>query len=212
VKALSSRQALILDFIRRFLGENRYPPTVRDIVAGCKISSTSVADYNLRILEQKGFIRRHRDVSRGIQLLAQSGLLGVCRPIPVVGYIAAGQPVPVPAAEAWDTAPLEIIEVGEEMTRGKEGIYALRVKGTSMVDDLINDGDLVLLEATSVVENGETAAVWLKLEKEVTLKKVYREKDFIRLQPASSGMKPILARPENVEVQGRVVAVIRQMA
>jgi len=211
MQALSSRQKSVLDFIGRFLLKNRYPPTVRDIVSGCKMSSTSVADYNLKILEQKGFIGRHRDVSRGIQLLTQSEPFGMCRPVPIIGHIAAGQPIPVPTAETWNTTPLETVEIGEEMALGKEGIYALKVKGTSMVDEFINDGDLVLVEATSVVENGETAAVWLKLEKEVTLKKVYREKDSIRLQPANSGMEPMLVEPENVEVQGRVIAVIRQL-
>lgn len=211
METLSLRQKSVLDYIRRFLQKNRYPPTVRDIANGCQISSTSVADYNLKILEQKGFIRRHREVSRGIQLLTQSELFGG-REVPIIGQIAAGQPIPVPTADTWSTAPSEIIEVGEELTRGKDEVYALRVKGTSMVDELINDGDLVLLEVANVVENGETAAVWLKLEKEVTLKKVYRERSHIRLQPANSNMKPILVDPENIEVQGKVIAVIRQLA
>ncbi len=211
METLSSRQKSILDFTHRFLQKNYYPPTVRDIVSGCQISSTSVVDYNLKILEQRGFIRRRREVSRGIQLLTQSGLFGR-RGIPVIGQIAAGQPISVPAADTWNTAPSEIIEVGEELIRGRDEVYALRVRGTSMVDELIDDGDLVLLEFTSVVEDGETAAVWLKLEKEVTLKKVYRERGRIRLQPANSNMKPIFVDPENIEVQGRVIAVIRQLA
>ncbi len=210
METLSSRQKSILDFTHRFLQKNHYPPTVRDIVSGCQISSTSVVDYNLKILEQRGFIRRRREVSRGIQLLTQSGLFGR-RGIPVIGQIAAGQPIPVPAADTWNTVPSEIIEVGEELIRGRDEVYALRVRGTSMVDELIDDGDLVLLEFTRVVEDGETAAVWLKLEKEVTLKKVYRERGRIRLQPANSNMKPIFVDPENIEVQGRVIAVIRQL-
>jgi repressor LexA len=95
---------------------------------------------------------------------------------------------------------------------GKKGdIYALKVKGTSMLDALINDGDIVIMEATQSVADGETAAVWLKNEQEVTLKKIYREPRRIRLQPANSEMKSIYTRPENIEVQGKVVAVLRRL-
>ncbi len=212
MKILTSKQKHILDFIRRFLAKRHYPPTVRDIVSGCQISSTSVADYNLNLLEKMGFIRRHREVSRGIELLNQTPPFGHRLEVPVIGQIAAGEPIPVPTADTWSTTPLETIEVGGELMLGKEGVYALRVKGTSMVDELINDGDLVLMQYTNVVENGETAAVWLKEEKEVTLKKVYTSPGRIRLQPANSNMKPIFVDPENIEVQGKVIAVIRQLA
>ena len=97
------------------------------------------------------------------------------------------------------------------MTGGRDGIYALKVKGSSMVDSLINDGDVVLMQHVNVVENGETAAVWLKAEKEVTLKKVYREQKRIRLQPSNNSMQPIYTGPDNVEIQGKVIAVIRQL-
>jgi len=86
------------------------------------------------------------------------------------------------------------------------------VKGSSMVDALINDGDIVLMQYVNVVENGEMAAIWLKAEKEVTLKKFYSEPGRIRLQPANSQMQPIYAKPDNVEIQGRVIAVVRQLA
>lgn len=212
MKKLSARQEKIMEFIRRFRTERHYPPTVRDIVNGCDISSTSVVDYNLDILERAGYIRRHSGISRGIELLDGTGAEGN-RSIPVIGKIAAGAPIPVPSADAWDTvASAETIEVTEDVARGKQDIYALKVKGTSMVDSLINDGDLVLLQHTNTVENGETAAVWLKAEKEATLKKVYREKNRIRLQPANSLMKPIYADPDNVEIQGKVVAVIRKVS
>lgn len=210
MEKLSSKQQHVLDFICQFLKEQRYPPTVRDIVKGCKISSTSVADYNLKVLEKSGFIHRQREVSRGIQLLNQPTLFAQ-REVPIIGQIAAGEPIPVPGSDTWNTAPMESIEVSEDLTQGKEGVYALRVKGTSMVDNLINDGDLVLMQYTNVIESGETAAVWLKAEKEVTLKKVYPERGRIRLQPANSNMKPIFTNPENIEIQGRVIAVIRQL-
>ncbi|MDP2916527.1 MAG: transcriptional repressor LexA [Dehalococcoidia bacterium] len=211
-RELSARQRCILDFIQRFLVDKNYPPTVRDIVAGCGISSTSVAVYNLDILEKEGYLRRHREISRGIELtdgsLAQrTGVL-----VPVIGQIAAGKPIPVPAPDTWDvTASAETMGVPTGLTRGRGKVYALRVRGSSMVDALINDGDIVLMEYVNTVENGETAAVWLKSEKEVTLKRVYVERSRIRLQPANSQMSPIYTQPDNVEIQGRVIAVIRKL-
>jgi repressor LexA len=211
MKKLSDKQRDIIEFIDRFLDDRGYPPTIRDIQAGCGISSTSVVDYNLDILEREGHIRRHAEVSRGIELLNRT--LAAESMVPVIGQIAAGEPVPVPAPDTWDvTAASEALGVPRELTRGKEGIYALRVKGMSMVDALINDGDIVLMQYVNVVENGEMAAVWLKSEKEATLKKVYAEPGRIRLQPANSQMRPIYAAPDNVEIQGRVIAVIRQIA
>jgi len=209
---LSARQQKIVDFIRRFWKDYHYPPTVRDIVNGCDISSTSVVDYNLAILEREGYIKRHSGISRGIELV--SNMVGeAVRKVPVIGLIAAGKPIPVPSADTWDnTASAETIEVTEDVTRGKKDIYALKVKGSSMIDALINDGDLVLMQHTNTVENGETAAVWLKAEKEATLKKVYRERSRIRLQPANSTMQPIYTSLDNVEIQGKVVAIIRRVS
>lgn len=209
---LSGKQQKIIDFIRRFFSDRSYPPTIREIVNGCGISSTSVADYNLDILEKKGLIRRHPGISRGIEMIARSGITEGILKVPVIGQIAAGEPIPVPAPDTWDIAATsETMDIPEDLARGRSGIYALKVKGASMIDALINDGDTVLMQYSNVVENGEMAAVWLRAEKEVTLKKVYREKDRIRLQPANSRMKPIYAEPDNIEVQGRVIAVIRQL-
>ncbi len=192
--------------------DKSYPPTVRDILNGCKISSTSVVDYNLDILEREGYIKRHPGISRGIELISESPVRFQTLRVPVIGQIAAGEPIPVPAPDTWDVAASsETMDVPEDLTNGKTDIYALKVKGQSMIDALINDGDTVLMQHVNVVENGEMAAVWLKSEKEVTLKKLYREKGRIRLQPANSQMDPIYAEPDNVEVQGKVIAVIRQM-
>ncbi len=210
LKGLSTRQRRIIDYVRRFWLDNGYPPSIRDIVAGCGLSSTSVADYNLDVLERKGFIRRHPEVSRGIELLLRPSEGKVL--VPVIGRIAAGQPIPVPDNDSWDiAASSDTIEVTEGLTRGREGIYALKVKGTSMMDALINDGDTVLMQYTNAVENGETAAIWLKAEREATLKKFYAEAGRIRLQPANSSMKAIYVEPDNFEIQGRVIAVIRQL-
>ncbi len=212
LKSLSARQRAVIDYIRRFGVSNGYPPSIRDIVSGCGLSSTSVADYNLNILERKGFIRRHREISRGIELLSPVPAPGGWFQVPIIGVIAAGQPIPVPDNDTWDMAASgETIEVPQAMTLGRRGVYALKVKGTSMVDALINDGDIVLLQQVNAVENGQMAAVWLRAEKEVTLKKFYAERGRIRLQPANGRMKPIYVAPDNFEVQGRVIAVIRQL-
>ena len=211
MRVLTARQAKMIDFIHRFRTARHYPPTVRDILGGCGISSTSVVDYNLDILERNGFIRRHSGISRGIELLTGPGEDGTIR-VPLIGVIAAGAPIPVPAADTWDTnSSADTIEVTVDMTRGKREIYALKVKGFSMIDALISDGDIVIMEYTNSVGNGETAAVWLREEKEVTLKKVFIEKDRVRLQPANSLMKPMYAAAANVEIQGRVIAVIRKV-
>jgi repressor LexA len=214
MRTLSPKQEKILAFIRRFLAEKAYPPTIRDIVHGCNISSTSVADYNLGLLEKGGHIRRHREVSRGIELLDETPVRagrGVL--IPVIGQIAAGQPIPVPTSDSFSSvAAADTMEVPREILRGREDVYALKVKGLSMIDALINDGDVVLLQHTNTVENGEMAAVWLKNEKTATLKKIFIGADRVRLQPANSQMQPIFVEPDNVEVQGKVIAVIRQLA
>ena len=209
---LSPKQQKIINFIRRFLADRHYPPTIRDIVSGCGLSSTSVANYNLKILEREGYIRRHPEVSRGIIVPPRSPARGHRIQVPIIGQIAAGEPIPVPTPDTWDVVALsETLEVTTDLTRGKEGVYALRVRGSSMVDALINDGDIVLMQYVNAVETGEMAAIWLKMEREATLKKVYPESGRIRLQPANSQMQPIYVEPNNVEIQGRVIAVIRQL-
>ena len=216
MKGLSARQEQILRFIRRFGRERGFPPAIRDIVSGCRVSSTSVVAYNLDILEKQGFIKRHHDVSRGIELAdrdnAESPGGGEFQ-VPLIGIIAAGTPIPVPTPDSWNvTASSDTVPVLEDLILGRRDVYALKVKGTSMIDALIGDGDIILLEHTNTVENGETAAVWLKAEKEATLKKVYQESGRVRLQPANSTMKPIYTSPDNVEIQGRLIAVIRKVA
>jgi len=210
MKTLSTKQKQILAFLRHFREDKDYPPTIRDIVKACGISSTSVVDYNLKILEKEGYIRRDREVSRGIELMDRSQKRLVR--VPILGYIAAGEPIPVPTSDTWEMEPLDTVEVSSELVKGKSDVYALRVKGNSMVDALISDGDIVLMQQAAAADNGEMVAAWLKSEGETTLKKLYRERARIRLQPANSQMKPIYASPKNVEVQGKVIGVIRQLA
>ena len=209
IKSLSSKQERIIKFVTEFLQDKGYPPTMRDIAAGCGVSSTSVVAYNLNKLEQAGYIRRHSDVSRGIKFLSPQQKEGKLVYIPIVGVIAAGSPVPVP--DTGNNIPNEGLEVSEELVRGKQDIYALRVKGDSMSDALIGDGDIVLMDYVSSAVNGDMVAVWLKEEQEVTLKKFFAEPNRIRLEPANSHNKPIYTTPDNVEIQGKVVAVIRCM-
>jgi repressor LexA len=206
MKGLSAKQQSILKFMREFINERDYPPSIRDIQEGCDISSTSVVDYNLKALETKGFIKRDREVSRGIELLDGGKRRARTVSVPIIGTIAAGQPIPVPSNDNVDFD--NVYEATEEMTRGRENVFALKVRGTSMIDALVNDGDIVILEQTAAADDGDMVAAWLKKENEATLKKFYREGDRVRLQPANSTMKPIFTAADNVEVQGKVLATI----
>ena len=212
MRDLSPKQQKIYSFIRNFVEERDYPPSIRDIQNACGISSTSVVDYNLKALERQGLIRRDREISRAIELLDNGARRRRPRTaaVPVLGAIAAGVPIPVPSADTFsEVAAAETIDVTEDMTGGYDDVYALRVKGTSMIDALINDGDLVLLRATNEVRDGEMVAVWIKSQNETTLKRFYREGDRVRLQPANSTMAPIYVDAKDVEVQGRVVSTLR---
>lgn len=210
IKSLSPKQERIINFVTEFLNDKGYPPTIRDIAAGCGISSTSVVAYNLNKLAQAGYIHRHSDISRGIKFLTPQKKGGKLVYIPIVGVIAAGEPIPVP--DTGNIIPNEGLEVSEELVRGKQDIYALRVKGDSMLDALIGDGDIVLMDYVGSAENGDMVAVWLKEEQEVTLKRFFAEPNRIRLEPANRQMEPIYTTPDNVEIQGRVVAVIRRIS
>jgi len=208
MSTLSPRQKQILDFITAFIEEKGYAPSVRDVAWGCGISSSSLAQYHLNVLEQKGYIRREREVSRSIGLVKKIADLTT---VPLLGTIAAGEPIPVPSADTWVTTPEETIELPLDLTRGLDRVYALKVKGISMIDALIDDGDIVLMQQANTAEDGEMVAVWLKDEQEVTLKKIYREPDKVSLKPANRLMKPLYCQPENVEIQGKVVGVLRKL-
>ena len=212
MKELSPRQRKILEFIRRFIRQKDYPPSIRDIQLGCQISSTSVVDYNLKALERQGFIRRDREVSRAIEVLERGGRRPRTMAIPIIGRIAAGQPIPVPTADTWNSADYdEVIEVTRDMLGGREDVYGVRVQGSSMIDALVNDGDIVLMQATNSADNGDMVAAWLKREQEATLKHFYREGERVRLQPANETMAPIYTDAANVEIQGKVVLTVRSL-
>jgi repressor LexA len=209
MKPLTRRQQAILTYIEDFSVTHSYPPTIREIQEGLGISSTSVVDYNLKVLEQRNEIHRNRNISRGIELTDRPTRRSNLVQIPIVGQIAAGLPISVPGdigPQAFD----EMVEIGPEMLgHQREGLFALRVKGHSMVDALINDGDVVILKEQQVCENGETVAVWLIDEEETTLKRFYLEGERVRLQPENVTMDPIYTPSGNVEIQGKLVTVIR---
>ena len=213
MKALSPQRRRVLKVIREFLEDKGYPPTVRDIVKACRMSSTSVADYHLKALVRDGYIHRDSGVSRGIEIVGKDRKPRTTVRAPVIGLIAAGEPLPVPTSDtltAIDSS--DAVEIPQELVRGKENVYALKVKGTSMVDALIDDGDIVLMEYTNTAEDGDMVAAWLEAEEEVTLKKFYREGDRIRLQPANTQMEPIYVDPSNISIKGKVIGVIRQLS
>lgn len=212
-KKLSKRQESMLAYIEQFIDDHAYPPTIRDIQRDLDISSTSVVDYNLNTLEQRNFIRRNRNISRGIEMVGrQVHPTSSLSRIPIVGQIAAGEPIPVPE-DTLITDETEMIELSNDMLGSRvDNLFALRVRGMSMIDALINDGDIVILKHQETCENGETVAVWLRDEKETTLKKFYYEGDRIRLQPCNAQMDPIFCDPDNVEIQGKLVTVFRPYA
>jgi repressor LexA len=215
---LSERQTNIIKFLHKFMTDQRYPPTIREIGAAVKISSTSVVNYNLNRLEDLGLISRDRTVSRGIRLLEPAwGLLKDAATaaqdliqVPVLGRIVAGEPVPVPASD-FEYMPDETISLARSIVRDADELYALQVQGDSMIDALINDGDIVIMRHQEKAENGELVAVWLRDREETTLKQFYLENGQVRLQPANPYMEPIYIDAENVEIQGKVVLVIRQL-
>lgn len=195
----------VLQFIRSFLAEKGYSPSVADIVAGCGLSSPNLAQYHLNVLEREGVLRRTPGVFRSIQLVQ-----GANREVPLLGVIAAGAPIPVPDSGNWAESAEELLDLSRDLVGNGENLFALRVRGRSMIDACVMDGDIVVVEATQAAVDGDMVAVWLKDEHEVTLKRIYHEQDHIRLQPANRQMEPLYVAPENVTVQGRVVAVIRK--
>lgn len=211
-KPLSERQQRMLEFISYFNDEHGYPPTIRDIGNKLGISSTSVVSYNLKILEKDGLIRRDETVSRGIKVVQPENGASVPRrglKVPILGVIAAGKPLPLP--DAGQYAPEDFIELTRDICSETQGIYALRVKGNSMIDALVNDGDLVIIRHQETVENGQMAAVWLPDDGETTLKYFYLENDRVRLRPANPTMTDFFVPAAQCQVKGKVIAVIRQM-
>ncbi len=225
---LSPRHKKILSFLEAFQSKNGYPPSIREIGDHTQISSTSVVNYYLNQLEEMHYIERVSNVSRGINLLKTSKGNSVKNPmtavtdfadqlisIPLVGNISAGEPMPVPASDFSYYDSESGIDIARSLLPAgdhPEDLYALRVHGDSMIDAMVNDGDIVVMQKTNQARNGEMVAIWLNDRDETTLKYFYLENGQVRLQPANPTMKPIIIRdPSIVEVQGKVVLVIRQL-
>jgi repressor LexA len=210
----ANRQRKIYEFLQEYVEANGYPPTVREIGKAVGIKSTSLVSYYLKSLDKKGLIDREPSVSRGIRLADASDqekpqdIEAGAVSIPYLGYIGASNPISVEPLEGDETVEINRALFGRE-TRD---LFALRVKGNSMIDALIHDGDLVILRQQEHIENGQMAAVWIDNDLgETTLKKVYREGKRVRLQPANPAMDPIYVPAEQVQIKGKVVLVIRQL-
>ncbi|MBN2145949.1 MAG: repressor LexA [Anaerolineales bacterium] len=209
---LTEPQKKVLDILQAYSKEMGYPPSIRDIQEEGGFSSTSVVNYYLDRLESLGFIERSRQVSRGIRLLADT-IDDVLR-IPVAGRIFASEPVPMPSTEHSFTDTDNMVNVARSLLPSRERtdqLFALEVRGDSMVDAMINDGDIVIMKPAHQALNGELVAIWLNNE-ETTLKYFYMEGNRVRLQPANPTMGPIyIDDPSTLQIQGKVVMVIRQV-
>ena len=207
--SLDEMDRRILRFLITYYNEHGRAPTVREIMAQVPgLSSTSVVTYHLRHLKDAGRIDYPQGIARGIEIHD----LPRMRAVPKMGYIVAGQPITTEGvteeqAEDWVTVPLSWLP------HPKRRVFALEVRGDSMVDASIHHGDIVILEPVTPedVRDGDMVAAWLKAEGETTLKCFYREGDTVRLQPANAAYRPIRVPAQDVEIQGRVVAVLRQV-
>jgi repressor LexA len=204
MKYLTERQRDILEFIRGFQKEHGVAPTHREICDHFGFSSYGTVYKHLSLLEKKGLIRRDWNQKRGVELVekpepAAASSRGV-RELPLFGYIAAGRPIDVDVSD-------EMISVPEQLTTRGDN-YVLKVRGDSMIDDGIFDGDLVVIARRERADNGEMVVA--SINGEVTLKRFYFEGERIRLQPANSMMNPIFAPSRDVAVQGVVVGLMRR--
>lgn len=210
---LSDRQQNILRFMDRYVTTHGFPPTIREIGEATQINSTSVVNYNLNKLVKMGYITRSSTKSRGLRMV--KNIPGTDRPvkpgniinIPLRGQIVAGLPV-----ESFDSSPEDAIEIVPAMLGGADlsEVFAVRVKGDSMIDAMIQDGDVVIMRRVDSARNGDMVAVWLEDRNETTLKYFFKESDDrIRLQPAHPTMEPIWVDAQYVHIQGRVLSVIR---
>ena len=219
-KGLTDKHVKVLEFMSNYQGENGRPPSIREIGEKVKISSTSVVNYYLDQLMKMGYLKRDTRVSRGLRLTNKVNeviqLVTETLHIPILGPIAAGPLllVPEPGIDYMNDKEYNAVEIARSLLPNKEkgnDLYALEVKGDSMIDAMINDGDIVVMKPAQEARNGEMVAV--RVNDEYTLKYFYKEKDRFRLQPANPTMKPIfLKKNDPLEINGKVVMVIRKMA
>jgi len=200
VLPLTKRQREILDYLQDFIQQHGYAPSLEEIGRRFGLSSLATVHKHLTNLQEKGFIKRAWNRSRSVEMIpTNSG--GRAVDLPRLGYVAAGSPIEAVATN-------ETIAVPEDLV-GRRDTYVLRVRGNSMIDEQICDGDLVIVEDRKTAQNGETVVALLS-GSDVTLKKFYRENGRVRLQPANPTMQPIYVDPEQLQVQGVVVGVMRK--
>jgi repressor LexA len=200
VLPLTKRQREILDYLNEFIQDHGYAPSLEEIGRRFGLSSLATVHKHLTNLQEKGFIKRSWNRSRSVELVpTRTG--GRALELPLLGYVAAGAPIEAIAGS-------ETIAVPEDLA-GKRDTYVLRVKGDSMIDEQIRDGDFVIVEDRKTAENGEMVIALIG-GSDVTLKKFYRESNRIRLQPANPAMQPLILEPGQVQVQGVVVGVMRK--
>jgi repressor LexA len=197
---LTKRQREILDFLNDFIQQHGYAPSLEEIGRRFGLSSLATVHKHLTNLQEKGFIKRAWNRSRSVEMVtARAG--GRAVELPMLGYVAAGSPIEAVVGS-------ETIAVPEDLV-GKRDTYVLKVKGDSMIDEQIRDGDFVIVEDRKSVDNGEMV-IALVGGLDVTLKKFYRENGRVRLQPANPAMLPIMVDADQVQVQGVVVGVMRK--
>ena len=197
---LTKRQREILDFLNEFIAQHGYAPSLEEVGRRFGLSSLATVHKHLTNLQQKGFIRRTWNRSRSVEVVP-SRSAGRAIELPLLGYVAAGVPI-----EAITTT--ETISVPEDLV-GKRDTYVLRVRGDSMIDEQIRDGDFVVIEDRKQANDGEMVIALIG-GTDVTLKKLYREDGRIRLQPANPAMQPMLFESDQIQVQGVVVGVMRR--
>lgn len=200
MQPLTKRQREILDYLNDFIQQHGYAPSLEEIGRRFHLSSLATVHKHLTNLQEKGFIRRAWNRSRSVEVIPAK-VASRAVELPLLGYVAAGIPIEAVASEDTIAVP--------ELLVGKRDSYVLRVKGNSMIDEQICDGDFVVVEDRRSALDGETV-VALVGGSDVTLKKLYREKDRVRLQPANPTMEPIYVAPDQVQVQGVVVGVMRK--
>ena len=200
MQPLTKRQREILDYLNEFIEQHGYAPSLEEIGRRFGLSSLATVHKHLTNLQDKGFIRRAWNRSRSVELVPPR-MGGRALDLPLLGYVAAGAPIEAVVSNETVTVPEDLV--------GTRDTYALRVRGNSMIDEQIRDGDLVVVEDRQTAHNGEMVIALLE-GAEVTLKKFYRENGHIRLQPANDAVAPIIMRADKVQVQGVVVGVMRR--
>ncbi len=208
---LTEPQQRILTFISQYMAKHDLPPTIREIQKGAGISSTSMVSYHLKALEKAHLVNRYERRSRGVVPARSHTSAQDLVSVPIVGQIVASEPAPTPDPDALADAE-NTIQIARSLVGNGDGLYALEVRGDSMIDALINDGDIVIMRRTSEVNNGDLAAIFLTDRNESTLKRVYREKGGLRLKlkPENPNMKPFYVDARYAQIQGKVVCVIRR--